>query len=155
MKCRILDRPPLPVTGMGLLLLYFELSCINHRVLFMLYRPLITVLWYLHILFTFVLRLSHKLLNSQLVKRTMISEINTECFEKSFITLNFQHLIDGSFIRNSVCKCFIGYKKMRDFWTPQFSVMRARFMWVVRLVPTPAGSGAAKIHVSPFKSLSS
>jgi hypothetical protein len=48
------------------------------------------------------------------------------------------------FIRNSVCNCFIGYKTMRDFWTPQFSVMRALFMSVVSSTPTSAGSGAAK-----------
>jgi hypothetical protein len=40
------------------------------------------------------------------------------------------------FIRNSVCKRFIGYKTMREFWTAKFSVMRARFMSAVRSMPT-------------------
>jgi hypothetical protein len=52
------------------------------------------------------------------------------------------------FVRNSVCRCFIGYKTMRDLWIPYFSVMRASFMLVVRSVPTSAGFEAAKIHVS-------
>jgi hypothetical protein len=54
------------------------------------------------------------------------------------------------FVRNSVRKCVIDYKTMRVFWTPLFSVIRASFMTVVRLISTTAGSGSAKIHLSPW-----
>jgi hypothetical protein len=40
-----------------------------------------------------------------------------------------------------ICKLFVGYKMMRDFWTRQFSVTTARLMSVVRSMPTTAGSG--------------
>jgi hypothetical protein len=62
---------------------------------------------------------------------------------------NVQHLtIADKVVRNEFCMRM--FHRIQDYERFLDSVMRARFMSVLRSIPTSAGSGAVNIHVSPW-----